>query len=165
VLRACIDDFDARVKPALPALRKQVIHADLNPDNVLTSQDDHIAGFIDFGDMLRAPLVMEVAIACSYLRPASNDAVLAWVNPFIAAYDRVLPLQEAERELLFDLLRARLVASLSILRWRAAVRGAEDAYSQQNLQGEADAASFLFRLNELGRGRFIDQVQKYIKNN
>lgn len=164
-LRACLDDFDARVKPALPRLRKQVIHADMNPDNVLTSSDNRVAGFIDFGDMLRAPLVMEVAIACSYLRPRSSDGVLAWVNPFVAAYHRVLPLQDNEIELLFDLLRARLVATISILRWRAADRGSDDVYSQQNLEGEADAASFLFRLAEFGRHEFNHQVKKYIKNN
>jgi Ser/Thr protein kinase RdoA (MazF antagonist) len=41
-------------------LRRQVIHSDLHGDNVLTVSDDEnrIAGVIDFGDMVRAPLIM-----------------------------------------------------------------------------------------------------------
>lgn len=164
-VRCCIDDFDSRVQPSLPDLRRQVIHADLNSDNVLVKQGSQVAGFIDFGDMLHAPLIMEVAIAGSYLRPAASDDVLAWFNPFVAAYHFVLPLHDSELELLFDLLRARLATSITILAWRSTVRGSGDAYSQQNLQAESDAAGYLLRLDELGRDRFIDQVQKYIKNN
>ena len=164
-VRSCIDDFDSQVQPRLPELRRQVIHADLNPGNVLINHGNQVAGFIDFGDMLHAPLIMEVAIAGSYLRPAAADDVLAWLNPFVAAYHDVLPLHDSELELLFDMLRARLATSITILGWRSAVRGADDAYSQQNLQAESEAANFLLRLDELGRGQFIDQLQKYIKNN
>lgn len=168
-VESCIDDFDTRVLPALPALRRQVIHADLNPDNVLATQAGSIAGFIDFGDMLRAPLVMEVAVAASYLRPgtASQDAVaaaLAWICPLVAAYHAVLPLHDEELELLFDLLRARIAASITILRWRAAERGAQDAYSQQNLRVESSGAGILGGLSELGRDRFRLELKKAIKN-
>lgn len=164
-VRSCIDDFDLRVQPRLPELRRQVIHADLNEGNVLIQQGGRVAGFIDFGDMLYAPLIMEVAIAGSYLRPSAGDDVLAWFKPFVAAYHEVLPLQDSELELLFDMLRARLATSITILGWRSAVRGADDAYSRKNLQAESDAANFLLRLDALGRDEFIDQVQKYIKNN
>jgi len=161
---SCIDDFDSLVKPALPRFRRQAIHGDLNPDNVLTTCTGQVAGFIDFGDMLNAPLIMETAIACSYLRPGANDNVLDRVKPFIGAYHRILPLHDQELELLFELLRARLAASITILRWRAAIRGPNDAYIQQNLEGESDAAGFLLRLAELGSDQFIDQIHKYIKN-
>lgn len=161
---SCLSDFEARVLPALPALRHQVIHGDLNPDNVLAGGADTIAGVIDFGDMLRAPLIMEVAVAAAYLRPAKADAdVLAAVSPFVAAYHAVLPLQSDEIDLLFDLIRARLVATITILRWRAATRGAEDDYSSQNLSGESDAEIFFERLNCFGRDRFCERIHKDLK--
>ena len=157
---ACLDDFDARVQPALPSLRKQVIHADLNSDNVLVEahRQDTIAGVIDFGDMTRAPLIMEVAIAASYLRESDAD-VLLLIRPFVTAYHRVLPLLDEELALLFDLIRARLAASITILRWRAATRGADDQYSSQNLLNERSAETFLQRLDALGRDAFLASIR------
>ena len=163
---ACLDDFESRVLPALPALRHQVIHSDLHSENVVAVGGDRIAGVIDFGDMVRAPLIMEVAVAAAYLRPAEDeDDVLAWVSPFIASYHSVLPLLSDEIDLLFDLVRARLVATITILLWRAATRGAGDEYSSQNLSGESDAQTFLARLNSLGREQFCGQIKKILKIN
>ncbi|MGI9201107.1 MAG: phosphotransferase [Woeseiaceae bacterium] len=161
---SCLDDFDSRIVPVLPELRRQVIHSDLHGDNVLV-ENNKIAGVIDFGDMLRAPLVMEVAVASAYLRPAADEPnLLLLVGPFIAAYHSVLPLFDDEIELLFDLIRARLVATIAILCWRTATRGADDAYSNQNQGGESDAEMYLLRLNSLGRDEFDSQLKKYIKN-
>jgi hydroxylysine kinase len=163
---ACLDDFDARVQPALPTLRRQVIHSDLHGDNVLaeSQQANMIAGVIDFGDMVRAPLIMEVAVAASYLRSEDGDA-LSLIAPFVAAYNCVLPLRADELELLFDLVRARLAATISILRWRVAQRGQDDEYASLNLQGESDAETFLLRLDSLGRVEFLSAINKVLKNN
>ena len=162
---ACLDDFDARVQPALSALRRQVIHSDLHGDNVLaqSGQSNMITGVIDFGDMVRAPLIMEVAVAASYLRSEDSDA-LSLIAPFVAAYDSASPLRADELELLFDLIRARLAATISILRWRVAQRGQDDEYSSLNGQSESDAETFLLRLNLLGRSEFLNALNKNLKN-
>jgi Ser/Thr protein kinase RdoA (MazF antagonist) len=163
---ACLDDFDARVQPALPALRRQIIHSDLHGDNVLadSQQQDVIVGVIDFGDMVRAPLIMEVAVAASYLRSEDDDA-LSLITPFVVAYHSLLPLQANEIELLFDLVRARLAATISILRWRVAQRGQDDDYTSLNGQVESDAETFLLRLESLGRSEFSKAINKSLKNN
>ena len=48
--------FTEHARPALPGLRAQAIHNDLNLYNVLVDPRDHdvIAGILDFGDMVRA---------------------------------------------------------------------------------------------------------------
>lgn len=160
-VRDCIDDFDSRVKPQLPALRHQVIHADMHGDNVLVNADDRdvVAGVIDFGDMLRAPLIVEVAIAAAYLRAIEGDT-LRLIGPFVAAYNRIIPLQDAEISLLFDLVRARLSATISILRWRAAMRGAADQYSRDYMQSERTAETFLARLDAMGRDAFTKRIER-----
>ena len=40
----------------------------MNPDNVLVSKEDpsSVVGMIDFGDMLHAPLIKDLAVACAY---------------------------------------------------------------------------------------------------
>ncbi|MBQ0818729.1 phosphotransferase, partial [Microvirga sp. HBU67558] len=54
-----LDRFEQFVLPAMPNLRTQVIHNDLNPHNVLVAErdHDHVTGVIDFGDAVLAPLV------------------------------------------------------------------------------------------------------------
>jgi Ser/Thr protein kinase RdoA (MazF antagonist) len=60
--------FTQHVMPILRSLRAQTIHNDLNPHNILAvgANTDQIAGVIDFGDMLRTPLIQELATAAAY---------------------------------------------------------------------------------------------------
>ncbi len=114
-----LENFAAFVAPALPRLRAQVIHNDLNPYNVLVMPDDpgRITGLLDFGDMVRAPLVNDIAIAASY-HAGRNDAVLAPMLDVVHAYDAIVPLAAAECDLLGDLIAARLAATILITEWR-----------------------------------------------
>ena len=153
----CIDVFEQRLMPAFPVLRTQVIHNDLNPGNVLLTDAEPpgVAGVIDFGDMLRAPLVADVAIAASYLR-ATGDG-LAVARAFVGGFESELPLEVEERELLFDLIRTRLATTITILYWRAAARSADDPYLKKALE-ERSAERFLRHLSQLGRERFFDGI-------
>ncbi|WP_209425410.1 phosphotransferase [Pararhodobacter sp. SW119] len=119
--RRFLDNFEAHALPVLDQLRAQVIHNDLNPHNVLVSAEDpgRIAGIIDFGDMVHAPLVNDLAVAAAY-HPAQADHPLAAMADLVAGYHDVLPLQEEECALLFDLIAARMVVSVAISGWRAA---------------------------------------------
>ena len=62
--------------PRLAALRAQVIHNDYHLYNVLVAPDDQariVTGIIDFGDMVHAPLVGEVATAAAFHMAGSAD--------------------------------------------------------------------------------------------
>ena len=150
-----IDDFDNNVRPALARLRTRVIHGDPNPGNVL-SWDGEI-GFIDFGDSVRAPLVFDVAIAASYLR-VRESSPLQFIVPFVAAYHAVMPLDALEGDLLFDLVRARLATTVTLLHWRLSARGADDPYRQKALESESGAARFLDMLDLRGRKAFRQEI-------
>lgn len=116
-----LNRFDA-LAPQFPAWRWQVVHNDLNPHNVLVGDDpDTLAGIIDFGDMVRTPLICDLAVACSYqvASQVGGDPLQRFVT-FAAAYHAVLPLTEAERAALFDLTAARMVTTVAIASWRAA---------------------------------------------
>ncbi|MBM1173243.1 phosphotransferase [Microvirga arabica] len=115
-----LDNFEMHVLPSMPRLRAQVIHNDMNPNNVLVSGDDpdRIAGIIDFGDMVHAPLVNDVAVAAAY-QPTSLDHPLAGAADLIAAYNAVLPLEPGETDILFDLIATRMVLTVGISGWRA----------------------------------------------
>ena len=130
---AALDRFDADVAPALPSLRWQIVHGDLNPHNLLgdPADPDRVTGLLDFGDMVRTPLVCDLAIAASYrIDPA--DALYS-LTDFAAAWHETDPLTAAERALLFDLVAARMVTTVAITAFRAARYPDNAAYILRNL--------------------------------
>ena len=124
LLERFLDRFNTVVEPKLAKLRSTVIHNDANDWNVLVADEDHdrIAGLIDLGDALYAPVIAEVAIAAAY-------AGLDHANPIGAAADILrgfhaeYPLLEEEVDLLFDLIAMRLVTSVTISASRHAHTG------------------------------------------
>ncbi len=145
-----LDDFESRCLPVFDALRWQVIHNDMNPDNILLADSGvaDIVGVIDFGDMLRSPLIVDVAVAASYLRELNGDP-LSLIAEFIAGYHREVPLSRAEIDILHDLIKVRLLTTVSILSWREATRGAGDAYLQAAANAEVTAELFLGKMCEI----------------
>ncbi|HEV8689839.1 MAG TPA: phosphotransferase [Ideonella sp.] len=128
-----LDRFERDAKPVLPGLRRQPIHNDFNIYNVLVdpADTDRIAAILDFGDMVRAPLIDDLAVAAAYQLGASDDP-LADIVPFVAAYHAVLPLLPAEIDLLFTLMTARLLMVVAISGWRAARYPDNAAYLLRN---------------------------------
>ena len=158
-IHRCLDDFENNALPRFSHLRTQVIHSDLNPGNALVDGDDNskVVGVIDFGDMVRAPLIIDVAIAASYLRSDGAD-LLAFVASFIAAYDRITSLKDIEFELLYDLIRTRLITTVTLLRWRLSARGEDDIYSQAAANSERGAERFFLALDAIPAGDFAERM-------
>lgn len=130
---AALDGFAQRTKPRLAALRRQPIHNDFNLYNLLVDPADpaRVAGILDFGDMVHAPLVDDLAVAASYHIDEQGDA-LATIARFAADYHAVSPLTDAETLALLDLVRARLAMVVAISGWRGARQPENAAYLMRN---------------------------------
>lgn len=118
--RAFMARFNDHVLPRLPSLRAQVIHNDYHLYNVLVAPHDHarIVGIIDFGDMLYAPLVGEVATAAAFHMAGSADPFEGPAQ-LVAAYHVTLPLTAAEQEVVADMMATRHLITALISEWRA----------------------------------------------
>jgi len=149
-----LDSFETHAQPVLPGLRAQVIHNDLNPHNVLVcaQNPDQVAGIIDFGDMVHAPLINDLAVACAY-HPAQTGHPLASMADLIAGYHAGQALTATEIELLFDLIAARMVVSVAISGWRAAHHPENRAYILRN---NRLAWTGLARFDEISRAQAQD---------
>jgi 4-aminobutyrate aminotransferase-like enzyme/Ser/Thr protein kinase RdoA (MazF antagonist) len=117
--RAVVDRFLAlyreRVEPLGSALRAGTIYGDANDHNVLvgsaSAEPRPIAGLIDFGDMHHGWIASEPAIAAAYVVLGKNDP-LAQICSIVRGFHRAYPLEEAEIEVLFPLVAARLAVSV-----------------------------------------------------
>jgi Ser/Thr protein kinase RdoA (MazF antagonist) len=119
--RAFMARFTEHVLPRLASLRSQVIHNDYHFYNVLVAPDEQarIVGIIDFGDMLQAPLVGEIATAAAF-HMAGHPDPFEGPSQFVAAYHAVLPLTNVEQEIVADLMATRHLITVLISEWRAA---------------------------------------------
>lgn len=118
-----LDDVARHVSPLLPTLRRQPVHNDFNPSNLLVDpvHTDTVCGILDFGDMVQAPMVNDLAVAASYQldEQADDTTLLAQLVDFVAAFHAVTPLTATELQLLPLLIRARLAMVVAISGWRA----------------------------------------------
>jgi Ser/Thr protein kinase RdoA (MazF antagonist) len=128
-----INNFEVHASPKLKHLRAQVIHNDFNFHNIIVdSTDSHIIrNILDFGDIVHAPLINDLAVAASY-QLGKGMNILAPALDLIAAYHRVCPLEDAEQTILFDLIAARLAVTALITNWRASLYPENSAYILRN---------------------------------
>lgn len=155
-----LDQFETSCKPVLNGLRTQVIHNDMNRGNVLLDKTDstRITGIIDFGDMVKSPLIIDLAIAASYQLQEGNDP-LAGVLPLIAGYHRVTPLQPLELKILTDLIRTRLITSLLISSCRVKLFPENAEYL---MTSHDSARRFLTQLADLENDAAYDRINTYL---
>ena len=162
VLAEHLDNFEAKVAPRLRELRWQVIHNDLNPGNVLFDDDDEhtIVGIIDFGDMVRSPLIIDAAVGCAYL--CHRDDSLTDLLEFLRGYNAVTPLTADEFAVLPYLVKIRNVSTVVISHWRASLYPENRAYILRS----ADRA--LHMLSTFGRrppSELAREMQDYCERN
>jgi len=156
LIAGTLDRFDMHVQPILNKLRTQVIYNDLNPGNVLLDKINphEISGIIDFGDLVKSPLIIDLAIAAAY-QLSEGDDPLAGALPLIAGYHAVCPLQQLEMNLLIDLIRTRLITSLLINTYRTTLFPENREY--QMISYNAIKAS-LIELDRLHRDVAMERI-------
>ena len=129
-ITAVFDEFEARVMPALPGLRRGVLHNDLNGLNTIMDADDHdqLGGLIDFGDMVETAVIIDVATG----GPAqiANDMPMAEaVHHYVAGYHAVTPLMPEEIDLLPLMMATRICMGTVLQSWHRHVQPDNPHYS------------------------------------
>ena len=124
------------VLPMLGRQRAQIIHSDAHAGNVLRRRGtSQVAGIIDFGDIVRAPLVNDLAISASgFLR---NDLLgpIHAVAALARGYDAAYPLVDDEVGLLYDAVLARLVLTLLLFDYQIVNRTGHASYCAASRSG------------------------------
>ncbi|XP_010894279.2 hydroxylysine kinase [Esox lucius] len=119
IVKAVIQQYQARVLPRLSCFRKCLNHGDFNDHNILVQPDDsagyRISGILDFADMSSGYYVYELAIAIMYMM-IENPTPLDVGGVVLAGWETVIPLNQAERDSLYLLVLSRFCQSLVVAR-------------------------------------------------
>ncbi|MFY9552002.1 MAG: aminotransferase class III-fold pyridoxal phosphate-dependent enzyme, partial [Thermoanaerobaculia bacterium] len=152
--RALVEHFErqreAILAPLLTRLPTSVIHNDANDRNVLAGppaaagRDRGVAGLLDFGDMVEAWTVSELAVAIAYAIFGQPDPVAAAAN-VTAGYHAARALREEEIEAVWTLAAMRLCTSVCL----SAHRRTAEADNPYLLVSEAPAWEALGRMREI----------------
>jgi hydroxylysine kinase len=128
-----LDAFERNIAPIQSGLRAQVIHNDFNFSNVMIDRNRaEITGVLDFGDMVHAPLIYDLAVALSYQFSGEDDDAVGVIGAFTFRYHQIVPLQRQELEILYDLIATRQILSLLIAHWRASLYPENRQYILRN---------------------------------
>ncbi len=94
-------------------LRMGVCYHDANDFNLIVNPDSgRISGIIDFGDVLFAPVVSEVAIAMAYCAMNKKNPLEAAAH-VLAGYYKVFRLEAHELDIIYEYVMGRLLISLT----------------------------------------------------
>ena len=128
----------------------------MNLANVLMdkARPDHISGLIDFGDLTKSPLIIDLAVAAAY-QLSDGDDPLGGALPMIAGYHAIRPLLNLEMELLTNLIRTRLITSLLINSYRVTLFPENREYLMISHQS---ATNFLMNLERLSADDALERI-------
>jgi 4-aminobutyrate aminotransferase-like enzyme/Ser/Thr protein kinase RdoA (MazF antagonist) len=132
LVAGALDAFEARVAAVWGRLRAQVLHGDLTVDNALTDEAGLITGIVDFGDMSHTALVTDLASVLDSIGVGrAGDELFRAARLVLDGYQRRVPLEELELEVLAVCWAARSAVTVAIGSWRVGRGLEEPAFAQR----------------------------------
>ena len=111
ILEHCLGLFKS-VEAKLADCRKSVVHNDANENNILCLQD-RVVAVIDFGDAIYTQTINDAAISITYGCMDAKDPLEA-ATYILKGYHSIFPLVRDEVDILYELISARMMISLTI---------------------------------------------------
>jgi 4-aminobutyrate aminotransferase-like enzyme/Ser/Thr protein kinase RdoA (MazF antagonist) len=155
VVDAVLDHFEATVLPQLKKQRAQVIHNDGSRLNTHVDVD-RVSGVIDFGDLIHAPLVCDLAVPISELLVDHTDPI-AIASEITAGYHAVTALEDDELRLIFDLVSTRCAMSIAVANWRVRDHPDNAAYIMDGIE---ETGALLGQMREWGADRMYEALRQ-----
>ncbi len=155
VVEAIFDHLDAEVLPRLQKQRAQIIHNDVSELNTVVAEN-RVTGVIDFGDLIHAPLVCDLAVPISELL-CNHPHPIATAAEITAGYHAITPLEDDELRLIFDLVATRCAMVVAVAHWRVANHPENRDYI---MDGADETLSLLDQLQAWGAERLYRALRR-----
>lgn len=154
IVGAIIDDYRTHISDALAKRPKTTIHNDPNDYNLLVMPGmDHdtmtpkpsLTGIVDFGDMISAPAVCDLAILAAYII-LDDPRPLEKLCAVVAGYHRACPLTPDDIALVYPLLLTRYAVSMV----NAGIMAKERPDDPYVMVSQAPIRAFLHQFKHVG---------------
>jgi 4-aminobutyrate aminotransferase-like enzyme/Ser/Thr protein kinase RdoA (MazF antagonist) len=155
IVEEVLDHFDAKVLPQLKMQRAQVIHNDISELNTLV-EGNRVTGVVDFGDLIHAPLVCDLAVPIAELTREHPDPIAAAAE-ITAGYHAVTALEDDELRLIFDLACTRCAMEVVIANWRVRDHPENTEYIMAGIQKSGTQLNWM---RELGPERMYAALRR-----
>ncbi len=152
-----LEGLRSEALPRLKACPSQVIHNDGHPYNLLRAdaQSQDVVGLIDFGDMVYAPIINELAVtATTFQRRGKED--LDIIENLLLGFHRAHPLSDTEVSLLWDAIILRLLITILLSDVKLELAAGQDP---DIVEDRTEAYEMLVRFRDLDRTVTINQLR------
>jgi len=125
------------IEPRLRQCRKQVLHNDFSKSNIVVDHDDpgFVKGIIDFGDLVKTAIAVDVSTALlNQLPETPNEDLFYRARDIMVGYMSVAELTDEELELIPHLVMARVVARALLTIWRTKLFPENERYIMRNTE-------------------------------
>lgn len=154
IVGTIIDDYRTHISDALVKRPKTTIHNDPNDYNILVSPNmdfgtmaakPSLTGVVDFGDMIAAPAVCDLAILAAYII-LDDPRPLEKLCAVVAGYHRAYPLTPDDMALVYPLLLTRYAVSMV----NAGIMAKERPDDPYVMVSQAPIRAFLHQFKHVG---------------
>ena len=155
LVRGVLDEVAAAQAEPLAG---QLIHNDFNPYNVLVDPcaADFVTGIIDFGDIVHAPRINDLAVAAAYHLARPDWGQVA--GALIGGYHGAARLTASEQAILPVKIAARAALTLMITEWRAGLHPENRDYILRNHPAALDGLRRLMALSAAERQAWVARI-------
>ena len=136
-----LNEHNLFVKKNLKKLRFSLTHGDANNYNLVVKKNK-VLGLLDYGDMLYAPTINDLAVSLSYALMNKNDLYSTLKN-IIISYHKIFAITLDEIFSLMSLVKARLIITV-VMAEKQRKKFPDNAYLSIS---ENDAWKLLYKLN------------------
>ena len=149
-------EFDSL--PRMLELPAQVIHNDGHTGNVLSDPDDPsvVTGLIDFGDLARRPVIVDMATSISSLFANTDDPQEA-AGMIVGSFTEQMPVANEQLELLLDAVIARAILTVELLSFRIERTDAPESLRTEDLPESILSLTNVLRVEPAA---FLDRITR-----
>jgi Ser/Thr protein kinase RdoA (MazF antagonist) len=159
MIEKIIDRYETDISAKLNTRPRTPIYGDANDMNVLVALDKsgghYVSGIIDFGDMIRTPLICEPAIAMAYAMMRDPEPIDRGVA-LVRGFNSVLNLDVEEISMLLTLVKLRLATSVT----NAAIETKHHPDNKYLSVSEAPAWQLLGALSQIDENAIEHEFRK-----
>ena len=152
-----LEEHNFFVKKNLKNLRFSLTHGDANNYNLVV-KNNKVVGLLDYGDMIYAPTINDLAISLSYALMNKND-IYSTLKNIVISYNNIFPITLEEIFSLMSLVKARLTITV-VMAEKQRKKFPNNKYLSIS---EKDAWNLLYRLNFINPYLLIFLIKDFCK--